>query len=96
MGSRIHAQAGCTAAEAVTFGSKLSAVAGFAVKNVIVHVGISGVQHLVAHTALVALLVEGDVTHHSSLSMVDGFATFWALRVFGSLKGHGCGGGRSL
>lgn len=93
MGSGVHAQAGGASAEAVSLGSELPAVAGFAVKDVLVHVGIGGIQHLVAHTAFVALLVEGDVAHHSGLSMVDGLAALWALGVFGSLEGHGCGGG---
>lgn len=46
---------------------------------------------MVILTALVALLVEGDVAHNPSLGMVHRLLALGALRGGRSLEGHGCG-----
>lgn len=50
MCASVHAEASSAASEAVSLGPKLPSVAGLAVQDVLVTVGVGGVQHLVAHT----------------------------------------------
>lgn len=50
MCASVHAEASSAASEAVSLGPKLPSVAGLAVQDILVTVGVGGVQHLVAHT----------------------------------------------
>jgi len=88
MGSGVHAKARGPGPEAVSLRAKLAAVASLAVQDTLVTVLVSGVQHLVAHTALEALLMEGELSHHPWFGSVDRFATSWAFDLFGGLEGH--------
>jgi len=89
----VHAEASSAAAEAVSLRSKLASVTDLAVQNVIVHVGVGGVQHLVAHTAFVTFLMEGDIAYHPGFGVVHRLAALGAFGVFGGLERHDCGDG---
>jgi len=86
----VHAEACSAAAEAVSLRAKLASVTGLAVQNVIVHVGVGGVQHLVAHTAFVTFLMEGDIAYHPGFGVVHRLAALGAFGVFGGLERHDC------
>jgi len=90
----VHTEAGSPRAKPVALRSELAAVAGLAVKDSFVAVLVGRIQHLVAHAALEALLVEGELAHHPRLGSVYGFAASRALDLFWGLEGHcGLGGG---
>jgi len=90
----VHTEAGRPRAEAVALGPEFAAVARLAVEDPFVAVLVGRIQHLVAHAALEALLVEGELTHHPRLGSVYRFAASWALDLFWGLEGHfGSGGG---
>jgi len=93
VGSGVHAETSSSTTEAITLWSEFSAMTSLAVKNFFVHVGISRVKHFVAHTALVAFLVEGNISDHSCLCVVDRLVAFWALGVFDGFERHFCVGG---
>lgn len=88
----VHAEAGSSTAKAVSLGPELAAVAGLTVQHLLVAVHVGRVQHLVAHTALEALLVEGEFADHAGLCGVDGLAAHGALDLSGGLEGHAGGG----
>jgi len=88
VGAGVHAEASGASTEAVTLGSELAAVARLAVQHALVAVHVGRVQHLVAHAALEALLVEGQLADHSGLGGVDGLVAPWAHDAFGGLEGH--------
>lgn len=87
----VHAEASSAASEAVSLGPKLPSVAGLAVQDVLVTVGVGGVQHLVAHTAFVTFLMEGNIANHSSLGVVHGLSALGAFGVLWGLERHVCG-----
>jgi len=87
----VHTKASRATAEAVSLRSILATVAGLAEEHIFVAVGVSRVQHLVAHTAFVTFLVEGNVAYHSGLGVVYGLAAFGALGGFGGFERHFCG-----
>jgi len=88
----VHTKASRATAEAISLRSIFAAVAGLAEEHIFVAVGVSRVQHLVAHTAFVTFLVEGNVAYHPGLGVVYGLAALRALGGFGGFERHGCGG----
>jgi len=88
----VHTKASRASAEAVSLGSIFAAVTDLAEEHFFVAVGVSRIQHLVAHTAFVTFLVEGNVSYHPSLGVVDGFGALGAFWSFGGFERHGCGG----
>jgi len=92
----VHTKAGRATAEAISLGSIFAAVADLAEEHLFVAVGISRVQHLVAHTAFVTFLVERNVAYHSGLGVVHGLATLGAFWSFGGFERHGCGGWKAF
>jgi len=84
----VHTEAGSTRPEAVALGAEFAAMAGLAVEDSFVAVLVGRIQHLVAHAALEALLVEGELAHHPRLGSVYGFAASRALDLFWGLEGH--------
>lgn len=63
-------------------------MAVLAVQFTFVFSAVCGVQHLGAHSAFEALLVEFVATSHTFFGGVDGLAAFWALGVFYWLEWH--------
>lgn len=84
----VHAQAASAAAEAVALGAVLPGVAVLAVELALVLSAVGGVQHLVAHAAFEAHLVELEATGHLLLGGVYGLAAFGALGVVSWLERH--------
>jgi len=64
-----------------------------AVEDVLVQVGVGGVQHLVAHTAFVTFLMEGNITDHPGLGVVHRLGALGAFWVLWGLERHDCGDG---
>lgn len=92
LGSGVHRQAAGTAAESVSLGAVLSAVAIFAVQLVLVLGAVGRVEHLAAHSALEASFVPFVSTGDSFLGGVDRLAALGALGVLSWLERHlgGC------
>lgn len=84
----VHAQAAGTTAEAVALGAVLPGVAVLAVQLALVLSAVGGVQHLVAHAAFEAHLVELEAAGHLLLGGVYGLAAFGALGVVSWLERH--------
>jgi len=84
----VHAQAARAAAEAVALGAVLAGVAVLAVELAFVLSAVGGVQHLVAHSAFEAHLVELEAASDLLLGRVHGLAAFRAFGVFNWLERH--------
>jgi len=94
--SGVHVECACTTTESIALRSILAAVAGLAVEGGFVTVLIRRVQHLVAHAAFKALLMELQFSNSPCLGSIHGLATSWALDGVRGFEWHGDGGADRL
>lgn len=84
----IHRQATGSTTETVSFGSKFAGVADFAEELTFVFGAVRGVEKFTAKTAFETHFVPFEPTSNTFFRSVDGFAAFWAFRMFNWLERH--------